>query len=54
MKESGNVLEKVKKYNKNVDDELIKRVKDVYEKEFELVELKLMLCYLEKYVWLKC
>ena len=40
MKESGNVLEKVKKHNKNVDDELTKRAKDVHEKEFELAELK--------------
>lgn len=54
MKESGNVLEKVKKHNKNVDDELTKRAKDVHEKEFELAELKPMPCYLEKHVWLKC
>lgn len=48
MKESGNVLEKVKKQNKNVDDELTERAKDLHEKEFEIAELKPMPCYLEK------
>ncbi|KAL0727260.1 hypothetical protein Bca4012_023353 [Brassica carinata] len=54
MKESENVLEKVEKQKKNVDDELTERARDVYEKEFKIAELKLMPCYLEKDVRLKC
>ncbi|GMJ00380.1 hypothetical protein like AT4G12340 [Hibiscus trionum] len=54
VKESENVVEKLRKQEENMVEEVTQKAKDLHEKEFKIPEPKPMPCSVERNAWVAC
>lgn len=54
VKESENVVEKLRKQEKNMVQEATQKAKDLHDKEFKIPEPKPMPCSVESNAWMTC
>ncbi|KAK9020853.1 hypothetical protein V6N11_010865 [Hibiscus sabdariffa] len=54
VKESENVVEKLRKQEENMVREVTQKAKDLHEKEFKIPEPKPMPCSVERNAWMAC
>ncbi|XP_022772818.1 uncharacterized protein LOC111315395 [Durio zibethinus] len=54
IKESENVVEKLRKQEENMVQEVTQKAKDLHDKEFKIPDPKPMLCLVENNAWMAC